>query len=162
MPLKVFSQDAEVCLLHNIPREDRAGGRRGGNGSFSGKYPVLGLGLHLLFLLKCPNENLQAFSFLLLIFLPRHLIILFFPISSYNSEDQPFGLLPCVPEPLLHCLHPCFLWSMMNSQRESATFKCWNYSFCERSAWGVTPILTPTGMWFGVGLLGTLGNAVMT
>lgn len=21
MPLKVFSQDAEVCLLHNIPRE---------------------------------------------------------------------------------------------------------------------------------------------
>ena len=55
MPLKVFSQDAEVCLLHNIPREDRAGGRRGGNGSFSGNCPVLGLGLCLLFLLKCLN-----------------------------------------------------------------------------------------------------------
>ena len=53
MPLKVFSQDAEMCLLHNIPREDRAGGRRRGNGSFSGTCPVLGLGLCLLFLLKC-------------------------------------------------------------------------------------------------------------
>lgn len=28
MPLKVFPQDAEVCLLHNIPREDRTGGRK--------------------------------------------------------------------------------------------------------------------------------------
>ena len=161
MPSAVFSQTTEVRLQRNIPREDRAGGRRGGNGNFSGKYPVLGLGLHLLSLLKCPNENLQAFGFLLLVFLPRHLIILFFPIS-YKSEDQPFRLLPCVPEPLLHCLHPCFLWNMMNSQHESATFSCWNYSFCERSAWGVTPILTPTGMWFGVGILGTLRNAVMT
>ena len=123
MPLKVFSQDAEVCLLHNIPREDRAGGRRGGNGNFSGKYTVLGLGLHLLFLLKCPNENLQAFSFLLLVFLPGYLITLCRPISSYHSEDQPVRL-PCVPEPLLHCLHPRFLWSIMNSQRESATFNC--------------------------------------
>ena len=52
MSLKVFSQDAEVCLLHNIPREDRAGGR-GGNGSFSGPCPVLCLGLCLLFLMKC-------------------------------------------------------------------------------------------------------------
>ena len=161
MPSTVFSQAADVHLQRNIPREDRAGGRRGGNGNFSGKYPVLGLGLHLLFLLKCPNENLQAFSFLLLVFLPGYLITLFRPISSYHSEDQPVRL-PCVPEPLLHCLHPSFLWSIMNSQRESATFNCWNYSFCERSAWGVTPILTPTGMWFGVGILGTLQNAVMT
>ena len=161
MPSTVFSQTSEVRLQHNIPRKDRAGGRRGGNGNFSGKYPVLGLGLHLLFLLKCPNENLQAFSFLLLVFLPRHLITLFRPISSYHSEDQPVRL-PCVPEPLLHCLHPRFLWSIMNSQRESATFNCWNYSFCERSAWGVTPILTPTELWFGVGILGTLRNAVMT
>ena len=129
MPSAVFSQTTEVRLQRNIPREDRAGGRRGGNGNFSGKYPVLGLGLHLLFLLKCPNENLQAFGFLLLVFLPRHLIILFFPISYYKSEDQPFRLFPCVPEPLLHCLHPHFLWSMMNSQRESATFNCWNYFF---------------------------------
>ena len=161
MPSAVFSQTIEVRLQRNIPREDRAGGRRGGNGNCSGKYPVLGLGLHLLFLLKCPNENLQAFSFLLLVFLPRHLIILFLPISSYHSEDQPFRLFPCVPEPLLHCLHPHFLWSMMNSQHESATFNCWNYS-CERSAWGVTPILTPTEMWFGVGILGMLRNVVMT
>ena len=162
MPSKVFSQNSEVRLQQNIPREDRAGGRRGGNGNFSGKYPVLGLGLHLLFLLKCPNENLQAFSFLLLVFRPGHLIILFLPISFYHSEDQPFRLLPCVPEPFLPCLHPRFLWSMMNSQRESATFNCWNYSFCERSAWGVTPILTPTKMYFGVGNLETMGNAVMT
>ena len=161
MPSTVFSETSEVCLQRNIPREDRAGGRRGGNGNFSGKYPVLGLGLHLLSLLKCPNENLQAFGFLLLVFIPRHLIILFLPISSYHSEDQPFRL-PSVPEPLLHCLHPRFLWSIMNSQRESGTLNCWNYSFCERSAWGVTPILTPTGMWFGVGILGTLRNAVMT
>ena len=64
MPLKVFSQDAEMCLLHNIPREDRAGGRRRGNGSFSGTCPVLGLGLCLLFLLKCLDwENLQTFKF---------------------------------------------------------------------------------------------------
>ena len=161
MPSTVFSQTSEVRLQHNIPRKDRAGGRRGGNGNFSGKYPVLGLGLHLLFFLKCPNENLQAFSFLLLVFLPGYLITLFRPISSYHSEDQPVRL-PCVPEPLLHCLHPRFLWNMMNSQRESATFNCWNYYFCERSAWGVTPILTPTGMWFGVGILGTLRNAVMT
>ena len=161
MPSAVFSQTTEVRLQRNIPREDRAGGRRGGNGNFSGKYPVLGLGLHLLSLLKCPNENLQAFGFLLLVFLPRHLIILFFPISYYKSEDQPFRLFPCVPEPLVHCLHPRFLWSMMNSQRESATFNCWNF-FCERSAWGVTPILTPTEMWFGVGILGMLRNAVMT
>ena len=161
MPSTVFSQAADVHLQHNIPREDRAGGRRGGNGNFSGKYPVLGLGLHLLFLLKCPNENLQAFSFLLLVFLPGYLITLFRPISSYHSEDQPVRL-PCVPEPLLHCLHPRFLWNMMNSQRESATFNCWNYSFCERSAWGVTPILTPTGMWFGIGILRMMGNIVMT
>ena len=161
MPSTVFSETSEVRLQRNIPREDRAGGRRGGNGNFSGKYPVLGLGLHLLFLLKCPNENLQAFSFLLLVFLPGHLIMLFLPITSYHSEDQPFRL-PSVPEPLLHCLHPCFLWNMMNSQHESATFSCWNYSFCERSAWGVTPILTPTEMWFGVGILGMLRNAVMT
>ena len=53
MPLKIFSQDAEVCLLHNILREDAAGGRRGGNGSFSGTCPVPGLGLCLLFLLNC-------------------------------------------------------------------------------------------------------------
>ena len=36
------------------------------------------------------------------------------------------------------------------------------FFFSERSAFAVTPILTPTGMWFGVGILGTLGNAVMT
>ena len=123
MPSAVFSQTTEVRLQRNIPREDRAGGRRGGNGNFSGKYPVLGLGLHLLFLLKCPNENLQAFGFLLLVFIPGHLIILFLPISSYHSEDQPFRL-PSVPEPLLHCLHPRFLWSIMNSQRESGTLNC--------------------------------------
>ena len=52
MSLKVFSQDTGVNLQHNIPREDIAG-RRGGNGNFSGKCPVLGLGLCLLFLLKC-------------------------------------------------------------------------------------------------------------
>ena len=162
MPSKVFSQNSEVCLQHNIPREFRAGGRRGRNGSFSGKCPVLGLGLCLLFLLKCPNENLQAFSSLVLIFLPRHLLSYFFPISSYNSQDLAFRLLPCVPEPFLPCLHPRFLWSMMNSQHESATFYCWNYSSCERSALGVIPIFTPTGMWFGVGNLETMGNAVMT
>ena len=33
MPSKVFSQNSEVRLPRNIPREDRAGGRRGGNGS---------------------------------------------------------------------------------------------------------------------------------
>ena len=163
MPSKVFSQNSEVRLQRNIPREDRAGGRREGNGSFSGKYPVLGFGLCLLFLLKCPSENMQAFSSLLLIFLPGHLLSsYFFPISYYDSADQPFRLLPAVPDPLLHCLHFRFLWSMINSQRQSATFNCWKYSFCERSAFGVTPILTPTGMWFGVGILGTLGNAVMT
>jgi len=77
MPSKVFSQNSEVRLQQNIPREDRAGGRRGGNGSFSGKYPIRGLGLCLLFLLKCPNENMQAFSSLVLIFLSsisHHLI----------------------------------------------------------------------------------------
>ena len=42
------------------------------------------------------------------------------------------------------------------------TFNCWKYSFSERSAWGVIPILTPIAMWFGVWILGTLGNAVMT
>ena len=77
MPSKVFSQNSEVRLPRNIPREDRAGGRRGGNGS-SGKYPVLGLRLCLLFLLKCPNENMQAFSSLLLIFLPGHLLSSYF------------------------------------------------------------------------------------
>nr|XP_019833902.1 PREDICTED: protein ZNF738-like [Bos indicus] len=35
MPSKVFSQNSEVRLQRNIPREDRAGGRREGNGSFS-------------------------------------------------------------------------------------------------------------------------------
>ena len=78
MPSKVFSQNSEVCLQRNIPREDRAGGRREGNGSFSGKYPVLGFGLCLLFLLKCPSENMQAFSSLLLIFLPGHLLSSYF------------------------------------------------------------------------------------
>ena len=78
MSLEVFSQDTGVNLQHNIPREDRAAGRRGGNGSFSGKYPVLGLSLCLLFLLKCPNENMQAFSSLLLIFLPGHLLSSYF------------------------------------------------------------------------------------
>ena len=162
MPSKIFSYNSEVRLQCNIPREDRAGGRKGGNGSFSGQYPVLGLGLCLLFLQKCPDENMQAFSSLLLICLPGHLLSSYFPISSYISEDLPFTLLPCVPEPFLRCLHAHFLWSMMNSHHESATFNCWNYSFGERPAWGVNPILTPTGMWFGVGILVTLGNAVMT
>ena len=100
---------------------------------------------------SAPNFSSQSF-----------VTILFFPISSYNSEDLPFRLLPCVPEPFLHCLLPWFLCSMMNSQHELVTWNCSKYSFCERSAWGVTPILTPTRMWFGVGILGTLGNAVMT
>ena len=80
MPLKVCFQYAEMCLLHNILREDRAGGRRGGNDS-----SVLGLGLRLLFPLKCLNGgNLQTFSSLLLIFLPGELVInfLFFPFLS--------------------------------------------------------------------------------
>ena len=77
LPLKVYFQYAEMCLLHHILREDRAGGRRGGNDS-----SVLGLGLHLLFPLKCLNVgNLQTFSSLLLIFLPGEIVInfLFFP-----------------------------------------------------------------------------------
>ncbi|KAI4534874.1 hypothetical protein MG293_015734 [Ovis ammon polii] len=56
MPLKVFSQDAEVCLLHNIPREDRTGRRRGGNGSFSvktGSLDHLSLGSQILFSIVC-------------------------------------------------------------------------------------------------------------
>ena len=80
MPSKVVSQNSEVRLQLNIPREDRAGGRKGGNGSFSGQYPVLGLGLCLFFLQKCPDENMQAFSYLLLICLPGHLL------SSYFSH----------------------------------------------------------------------------
>ena len=80
MPLKVFSQDAEVCLLHNIPREDRAGGRRGGNGSFSGPCSVPGLGLCLLSSWNAWTENPQTFSSLLLIFLPEVFVInSFFP-----------------------------------------------------------------------------------
>ena len=81
MPLKVFSQDAEVCLLHNIPREDRAGGRRGGNGSFSGTCSVPGLGLCLLSSWNAWTENLPTFSSLLLIFLSGVFVIhfLFFP-----------------------------------------------------------------------------------
>ena len=77
LPLKVFFQYAEMCLVHHILREDRAGGRRGGNDS-----SVLGLGLRLLFPLKCLNVgNLQTFSSLLLIFLPGEIVInfLFFP-----------------------------------------------------------------------------------
>ena len=101
MPSKVVSQNSEVRLQLNIPREDRAGGRKGGNGSFSGQYPVLGLGLCLFFLQKCPDENMQAFSYLLLICLPGHLLSSYFPISSYITEDLPFTLLPCVPEPFL-------------------------------------------------------------
>ena len=80
MPLKVYFQYAEMGLLHNILREDRAGGRRGGNDS-----SVLGLGLRLLFPLKCLNVgNLQTFHSLLLIFLPGELVInfLFFPFLS--------------------------------------------------------------------------------
>ena len=74
MPLKVFFQYAEMCLLHNILREDRAGGRRGANDS-----SVLGLGLCLLFPLKFLNwGNLQTFSSLLLIFLPGESVINFF------------------------------------------------------------------------------------
>ncbi|XP_055407735.1 KRAB domain-containing protein 5-like isoform X6 [Bubalus kerabau] len=34
----------EVRLQRNIPREDRAGGRRGGNGNFSGTADILGCG----------------------------------------------------------------------------------------------------------------------
>ena len=77
MPLKVCFQYAEMCLLHNILTEDRAGGRRGANDS-----SVLGLGLCLLFPLKFLNwGNLQTFSSLLLIFLPGESVInfLFFP-----------------------------------------------------------------------------------
>ena len=87
---KVFSQNSEVCLQHNIPRGFRAGGTRGQNGSFSGKCPVLGLGLCLLFLLICPNENLQGFSSLLLIFLPRHLLpSYFFPFHLIIVKTWP-------------------------------------------------------------------------
>ena len=77
MPLKVYFQYAEMYLLHNILREDRAVGRKGGNDS-----SVLGLGLRLLFPLKCLNVGtLQTFRSLLLIFLPGEIVInfLFFP-----------------------------------------------------------------------------------
>ena len=78
-PWKGFSHDAEVILPHDLEEKTTQGRRkRGGNGSFSGKCPILGLGLCLFFLLKCPNENMQAFSSPLLIFLPGYLLSSYF------------------------------------------------------------------------------------
>ncbi|XP_010838885.1 PREDICTED: zinc finger protein 420-like [Bison bison bison] len=53
MPSKVFSQNSEVRLPRNIPREDRAGGRREGNGSFSG---LVGSKLDLITFLEQLND----------------------------------------------------------------------------------------------------------
>ena len=58
MPLKVFSQDAEVSLLCNIPREDAEQEEEEEEMAASQvreamNTPVPGLGLCLLFLLKC-------------------------------------------------------------------------------------------------------------
>ena len=160
MPSAVFSQTTEVRLQRNIPREDRAGGRRGGNGNFSGKYPVLGLGLHLLSLLKCPNENLQAFGFLLLVFLPRHLIILFFPFLIIKVKTSPLDYF-LVSQSL--CSIVCILafygaWWILNVNQRLSTVETiflWEISLGSHS-------YSPSEMWFGVGILGMLRNAVMT
>ena len=126
MPLKVYFQYAEMGLLHNILREDRAGGRRGANDS-----SVLGLGLCLLFPLKCLNwGNLQTFSSLLLIFLPGESVInfLFFPfliIVRTRSLDH-FSLvsqnLVSLAVSWLSLEHDEFSTWMSDVQRENIPF----------------------------------------
>ena len=142
MPSKVFSQNSEVRLQCNIPREDRAGGKRGGNGSFSGKCPILGLGLCLFFLLKCPNENMQAFSSPLLIFLPGYLLSsYFFPFLLIIVKTCPLDYF-LVSQSLFSvvCIHTFYgAWWILNTGQRLATveniifvFPGWNHGECRR------------------------------
>ena len=71
------------------------------------------------------SEHLQTFNSLLLIFLPRVFVAncLFFSSFSCVREDWLFRLfLPYVPEPVIQCMYPGFLHSMMNSQHCSVSF----------------------------------------
>ena len=93
----LFSQYVDVFLRHNILRRDTAGGRRGGNGSFSGKRPVPGLGLCLLFLLKCldweyANLYFCDSSFSPWGFLINFLFFLFFLIIVKTGSLDCFSL----------------------------------------------------------------------
>ena len=157
MPLKVFSQDAEVCLLHNIPREDRAGGRRGGNGSFSGTRSVPGLGLCLLSSWNAWTENLPAFSSLLLIFLPGVFVIhfLFFPFLLIIVKTGSLDHLSLVSQILFSIV--CILafyrtWWIPNLNEWLSAGEHIPFVRDQHGEALVSEI--PTGMWFSVGIFG--------
>ena len=157
MPLKVFSQDADVCLLHDIPREDRAGGRRGGNGSFSGTCSVPGLGLCLLSSWNAWTENLPTFSSLLLIFLPGVFVIhlLFFPFLLIIVKTGSLAHLSLVSQILFSIV--CILafyrtWWIPNLNEWLSAGEHIPFVRDQHRETLVSKI--PTGMWFSVGIFG--------
>ena len=96
-----------VILPRDLEEKTTQGRRKRGNGRFSGKCPVLGQRLRLLFLLKCPA--LTVYTPFILYFwcclLRWFSTAQFFPFYSDDGQDQSFRMfLPHVPEPLLRCL----------------------------------------------------------
>ena len=157
MPLKVFSQDEEVCLLHDIPREDRAGGRRGGNGSFSGTRSVPGLGLCLLSSWNAWTENLPAFSSLLLLFLPGVFVIhfLFFPFLLIIVKTGSLAHLSLVSQILFSIV--CILafyrtWWIPNLNEWLSAGEHIPFVRDQHGEALVSEI--PIGMWFSIGIFG--------
>ena len=156
MPLKVFSQDADVCLLHDIPREDRAGGRRGGNGSFSGTCSVPGLGLCLLSSWNAWTENLPTFSSLLLIFLSGVFVIhfLFFPfliIVKTGSLDH----LSLVSQILFSIVSILALYRTWWNPNLNELLSAGEHIPFVRDQHGDALVSEiPTGMWFSVWIFG--------
>ena len=156
MPLKVFSQDAEVCLLHDIPREDRAGGRRGGNGSFSGTCSVPGLGLCLLSSWNAWTENLPTFSSLLLIFLSGVFVIhfLFFPfliIVKTGSLDH-LSLVSQILFSIVCILAFYRTWWIPNLNEWLSAGEHIPFVRDQHGEALVSEI--PIGMWFSIGIFG--------
>jgi len=111
MPLKVFSQHADVSLRRNIPTEDTEQEEEEEEMAASQVIVLSWVwGCVCFSSWNAWTENLQTFSSLLLIFLPGVLVIILSPPPFFNSENQLFRFrLPRVPEPFLHCLYSGFL-----------------------------------------------------
>ena len=141
MPLKVFSQHADVSLGCNIPREDAEQEEE------EEEMAASQVGV-LSWVWSCVcfsswnawTENLQTFSSLLLIFLLRMLVItlffLFFFLIVKTSSSRCISLMSqslfsivCIPV----IEHDEF--SAWNSD-----FQCWIHSLCERWTRGGTGI----------------------
>ena len=109
------SQDTDVVLSITSMRKQLRAGRKGENGSFSGKCPVLGQRLCLLFLLKCHGlRTCKPFIFYFWCFcLARLFSTTFFPLPTIVKLSS--LLLPCVSEsfPIICIQAPHRAWSIL-------------------------------------------------